>query len=861
MAAAGTLPLSVRPLGPDGGTAGSEPAGRPELLGGKGASLGQLIAAGLPVPPCEVLTTAAYRQVVRAPDLRELLDDLARGRAVPDDEIDRRFLAADLPEPVLAEIGGLLDRIGLGGAVAVRSSATTEDLEGTSFAGQYRSVLEVADDAALLDALRLVWASLWHRAPRAYRRFHGFDGDVAMAVVVMAMVPAQRAGVAFTRDPGGSSDRVRVESVEGLAEGLVSGATTPRCYLLARDDPAQPHSPAPLAEVGRLALRCEELFGSPQDVEWAWDGTRVWIVQSRPITTSTGIADDDGFDSAVGRRTRYTTAGIGEMLPGVLPVLRWSSVSYLIEEGFRHVCDELRTLPANVPEAEHFVVRVRGRAAMNLDALTAVAAALPSGTPEELENQYFGSGAPEPGAEGEVPPKGSRWHMPGTREIAHDVRVVGAHRRARREAAVVDRAASAVLDDAPELSTLTDVELLALRARVLDLAARAMTAELAVAAAAAAAYGRLEGTLCRHLGSSGSSWAQLSTRSVGAQTVPARAAAMGHRLSARCPEALTARDWPEAREALAEAGLADEVVDLARRAGCRSVFAGPTWDEDLTAMWALVRAGAARNVPAPADWELLSRMEHALVSRPGWTRTRILTGQVVDVRLHMVRALLAEATELLTRREQAKSAVLSLGGVMRRIEREAGARLTDRGLLADPTDVEHLTPTELRAALLMDRGPSADVVDARRRIVARWQQEDELPLLYTGRPGPTLGAVPPGQQLSGWGASHGRHTGPVRVLTEPDDSMVERGDVVVARRTDAAWSPVFLKAGAIVVEQGGPLSHAAIVARELGLPAVVNVPGAVARLRAADVTVVSVDGDSGLVVIPAATAPPEEVAG
>jgi pyruvate,water dikinase len=101
----------------------------------------------------------------------------------------------------------------------------------------------------------------------------------------------------------------------------------------------------------------------------------------------------------------------------------------------------------------------------------------------------------------------------------------------------------------------------------------------------------------------------------------------------------------------------------------------------------------------------------------------------------------------------------------------------------------------------------------------------------------------------------------VRVLTAPDESAVERGDVVVARRTDAAWSPVFLKAGAIVVEQGGPLSHAAIVARELGLPAVVNVPGAVARLRAADVTVVTVDGDSGFVVIPAAAVPAEEVPG
>ena len=135
-----------------------------------------------------------------------------------------------------------------------------------------------------------MWASLWHRAPRAYRRFHGFDGDVAMAVVVMAMVPARRAGVAFTRDPGGPPTGSGWSRWRALPRGWSPVPPLPRCYLLARDDPAQPHSPAPLAEVGRLALRCEELFGSPQDVEWAWDGTRVWIVQSRPITTSTGIA-------------------------------------------------------------------------------------------------------------------------------------------------------------------------------------------------------------------------------------------------------------------------------------------------------------------------------------------------------------------------------------------------------------------------------------------------------------------------------------------------------------------------------------------------------------------------------------------
>ena len=118
--------------------------------------------------------------------------------------------------------------------------------------------------------------------------------------------------------------------------------------------------------------------------------------------------------------------------------------------------------------------------------------------------------------------------------------------------------------------------------------------------------------------------------------------------------------------------------------------------------------------------------------------------------------------------------------------------------------------------------------------------------------------VPTGDRLDGWGASPGRHTGRVRFLRSPNDEVVEPGDVVVARRTDASWSPVFLRAAAVIVEEGGPLSHAAIVAREFGLPAVVNVPGATARLRN-ETALVTVDGDRGLVTVAAAPSQDELV--
>jgi phosphoenolpyruvate synthase/pyruvate phosphate dikinase len=136
---------------------------------------------------------------------------------------------------------------------------------------------------------------------------------------------------------------------------------------------------------------------------------------------------------------------------------------------------------------------------------------------------------------------------------------------------------------------------------------------------------------------------------------------------------------------------------------------------------------------------------------------------------------------------------------------------------------------------------------ARRR---RWleQREDEppLPVRFTGIPRPQPVEAPTGDRLAGWAASPGRHTGRARVLRLPRPELLQPGEVLVAAATDAGWSPLFLRAGAIVVERGGPLSHAAIVARELGVPAVLNVPGATAVL---DGRTVTVDGDAGVVAV------------
>lgn len=199
--------------------------------GGKGASLDRLVQLGFPIPPTAVVAVAAYRAIAAHPDLAELLSSVADGgAAVPAEVIDAAFLSVPIPEAIRRSIVEAACRVGGGGPVAVRSSATVEDMAAASFAGQYRSSLDVQGDDAVLRAVRLTWASLWHPAPCAYRRLHGIAGDgIGMAVVLLRMVPARTAGVVFTVDPGGAGDQVRVEAVTGLGVSLVSGARTPEC--------------------------------------------------------------------------------------------------------------------------------------------------------------------------------------------------------------------------------------------------------------------------------------------------------------------------------------------------------------------------------------------------------------------------------------------------------------------------------------------------------------------------------------------------------------------------------------------------------------------------------------------------------
>ena len=829
-----------------------------DVVGGKARALDLLIAFGAPVPPCGVLTTGAYREFVATPSLAAQLAAL-RDESLPvitaDDDarrrVDEMFLEAPMPPAVRTAIDDLVIAVGTERRLAVRSSATAEDLGSVSFAGQYRSFLDV-EPVDAERAVRLTWASLWHPAPRAYRSFHGVDErGLAMALIVMPMLAPVVAGVAFTREPSGAPDGMRVELVHGLGETLVSGAVTPEVFVVDRSGPSAELAKvaASLASLPVLAAEIEDHFGAPQDLEWALDREGLWILQARPITASDREGTDDGFDVRPSYGDEWTTAGIAEMLPGVMPPRLWELNSWLVEEAFRRLFCRLGGNVEMLTEAHGLLARYRARAALDLDAMRLVIGSIPGGSTAELEHEYFGDSAPA----------ASSAHSHAG--LSQSVRLLRARHAAAEEAEIVVRVADLLLEAEPELTSLGDDELLTFAARVRDFAARATASEVEVAALAAAAYRAVEVLLDRHFGAEEAT--KIAQRITGKRGMPENALT-----ASLAPLVVEARRDVELGPPVCGSGGASPLArsqrigtstryrDVIRRAGSRSVFGGPTWEEAPEQAWltfqGLLDRPTASHLDEDARCAARADAEDMLHRDPRWRAARATGGMLADPHRAFLRREADDAAELLERRERVKAALLMLGGVARRADLEIGRRLVERGHLPVLDDVGLLTFAE-SAQLLRRRGDPPCVtlasIATRRRRLRSAELNGPLPRRFRGRTPPV--ARPVGTAIArGWAASPGRYEGVARVVESPATATgFRRGDVLVARTTDASWMPLFLIAGAMVVEDGGPLSHAAIVARELGVPTIVNVPGIVDRLADMADPLVTVDGTTGEVVI------------
>jgi pyruvate,water dikinase len=297
------------------------------LAGGKGANLGEMVRAGLPIPPGFVISAPAFSLNMRTSGIdemvRALLDQLERSdpNALASTEKEIRVLIE--AAPIVDELRRLIleyyHALGENVPVAVRSSATAEDLAGASFAGQQETFLNVVGEQELMSAVRKCWSSLYTSQAIFYRSQKGFkDAEVAMAVVIQKMINSEKAGVTFTCDPVTNNPyRMTIEGVWGLGEGIVSGTITPDHYKVDREtyeivfhfkapktimycqksDGGVHTMPVPadkaeltvldrreLRELVEIADKVEKHFGAPQDIEWGLENGCIFVLQSRPVT-------------------------------------------------------------------------------------------------------------------------------------------------------------------------------------------------------------------------------------------------------------------------------------------------------------------------------------------------------------------------------------------------------------------------------------------------------------------------------------------------------------------------------------------------------------------------------------------------
>ncbi|HEX7035486.1 MAG TPA: PEP/pyruvate-binding domain-containing protein [Pseudomonadales bacterium] len=764
--------------------------------GGKAGVLARLLRAGCPVPDGFVVLPAAFRGDVLGDEARERVGELLR------------------------EIGGRNGEL----RVAVRSSGIGEDSSHASFAGEFDTLLNVSGCDAVIDAIHRVRRSRCSARAAAYSTSMGVEHGVEMAVLVQRMVPATVAGVLFTVDPVTASFRRMVgDCVSGLGDALVSGEVSGQSFALTRPT-GRYQGPDALRAHGRrlfrLARRMERLLGTPLDIEWAVDGRRPWILQARPITTlSPGDLASYDVNESRCEDTLWVNTNVGEALPDVMSPLTWSVIR-LLDEEFNYL-----------PGYRLWSGNICGRVYSNIGRRISVISALTGWDGQrtlELFDDLFGSVRERV----EVP-----LHPFGRFGLLREV-VPRLARFARRTLAASRglprfleqtpawcsdaRAALQRIDSPPELLRYWQQHLHPYLLRAWWSHTAGSSRLVSLLTLDRKLKGMVEegerGALLSNLRGGG------DLASLGPMLGIARVAAgeisreeycrqYGHRgpyeFELRHPDPVEDEHWLQRQQA-------------AFASGQRMV------QELLDAQCAQFEAARER---------FLTR----------WPRKR----RWLDRRL-------AAAAAGAQAREAARSEFTRVFRVVRAFALRAG-EVTGAG-----DDVFFLYLDELLELLRGDRSARAQV-PARRASYQRFQALPPLPSVIRGRFDPDAwlrdpnrrtdyyDAVAPavttslsGDTLTGVPGAAGTVEGVVRVLARPEcGDQLRPGEILVAATTNVGWTPLFPRAAALVTDVGAPLSHAAIVARELGIPAVVGCGNATALLRTGDR--VRVDGGRGIV--------------
>jgi pyruvate,water dikinase len=834
------------------------------LAGGKAANLGELIRAGFSVPAGFCVTTAAYADAAASAGL-----DAVIGTAPADELAERARLALlALPLPVNLVVAIRSAYAELSGAesadVAVRSSATAEDLPDASFAGQQDTFLHIQADAALLDAIRRCWASLWTDRAVAYRAANRIDQRVVLlAVVVQRMVPARTAGVLFTANPlTGRRAETVIDAALGLGEAVVSGSVNPDHFVV---DPAAGRilasrpgggaaaeaclNTAQVLELAQLGRSVAAHFGSPQDLEWAFDPDgKLWLLQARPITTLFPLpagarADEHHLD--VYFSANVAQGVLGPFTPAGLAALRRLAAGVGRLFGFQ--IDPERGPDAATEAAGRLYLRVTPmlRQPLGRRILLFMLSFM-----EPLSGEAIRSVLADPRL-ASVPGSAGV----GVRRLAGILlrtrlpfRLGAALRRPSASAAAVLGAVDTLLASAAgqPASARAALELAeALFERFPPVLARlfplvlAGVGSLGLARRLAAQIGAGDDVLLATRGLPGNPttimnldlWA-LATR---LRNSPADRQILIEQSAAELADRY--------RRGLLPPQTQRDVATFLDRHGVRGVaeidLGVPRWRDEPTHVFGVLsnylRLDSDQLAPDVQFRQAAAQAEAAIEQL---VRRARATGPLGPLRAGLLRFLLSRVRALGGLREWPKLSAVRVLGRCRELLLQVGAELVSAGRLEQPEDVMFLDFAEARRAL--DGVDSRSLVAQRRARYLQEQHRRRVPRVLLSDGTALDGGIPVGDPsapsdhnvlLRGTPASPGTFRGRARVIQDPSGARLEPGEILVAPSTDPGWTPLFLTAGALIMEMGGLMSHGSVVAREYGIPAVVGALGATSLIE------------------------------
>ncbi len=862
------------------------------LVGGKGANLGEMASAGFPVPPGFCLTTAAFRRFIDSvPGKNRIYDMLNKSENLEDvrkagRHVREILLDIHIPDDVSSAVIKAWTETGTGEAYAVRSSATAEDLPGASFAGQQDTYLNITGREELLESVRRCWVSLFNDRAIIYRVQNNFSHeDVALSVVVQQMVMAERSGVMFTADPlTGHRHTLAIDACFGLGEALVSGAVTPDSYrvdkrtrtiidsrisrkqiaVFPEKDGGTRQEDLPLEQQNKTVLsnseievlaemgcRVETHYGSPQDIEWASEGDRIYLLQSRPITSLypiDGLASPDGslhVYFSLGHQQNMTRAMAPlslSLFPIILPVkldsdgtspyLRFSGGRIFIDvtQGLRHpllrrvlfgilsqfdnLAHEVFKLAMARPEFKgpHGIHLTFKSVRFLFGILHRVFKAL---WLQNLEGYISGTNKKIDAYISENRSMLEKY-SPGKEQL-------------KEAFDAVEEAFSFFLNWVPE-------------AAAGNIAARMLTktAEkyLPQEKAEALTLG-IKGNVVTEMNLALGDLADLAKRSPGLtewfahlDKDPFSWLDKAERIDGSAPFFSVWRDF---LDRYGTRGPSE--IDIMM----------PRWNENPLPVLKVIGGNILKDMSSRSLFEaqtaareevfreLLEKADHGLLGK---------------LRAWKIKRLYHVLTETGGMREHHKFVMIRLFWGVKQILKNNARKLVQDGKLKSEDDIWYFTARELLE--IWDNVPvGIDEVVKKRKVELDNYQKLTPPLILTSD-GETpvvrhqVEDAPPGALL-GNPVSQGVAEGIAHVILDPLTETLEPGEILVAPFTDPGWTPLFINAAGLVMNIGGELAHGSVVAREYAIPAVVGVHQATVKIKTGQRLLV--DGNRGIVEI------------